>query len=123
MKTMKTQVLGLSAAALLLAASAAHAAPSETQAYAERAQARAEALLRDAGVDLTGQSVAVRATVRSDGHLSGVYVVDSSGSRDVDHAVETVLRKVVVGDAPLGLIGGAVTIRVGPPPIVRAEGR
>lgn len=120
---MKTQLLLLTAVGLLFTASVSPAAASEVQDYAQRAQARADSLLRDSGVDLAGQSVTVRATVRSDGHLSGVSVVRSSGSRDTDHAVETVLRKVVVSDAPLGLLGGAVTLTLGADPMVRAAAR
>lgn len=108
------------AAAVLLAASQARAASPELQAYVERAEAKADQLLRAAGVDIEHQSVAVRATVAADGRLKGTQVVRSSGSRDTDHAVEEALRKIVVTDAPVGLIGGAVTLNLGRAPMLRA---
>jgi TonB family protein len=114
MKTMKTQLLGLSAAALLLAAASPSAAtPSESRLYADRIEAKAEALLRASGIDLQGPAVSVRAEVRPDGRLTDVRVVRTSGSPDLDRAVAEVLRKALVADAPVGLLDGAVTLNVG----------
>lgn len=110
---MKTQLLGLSAAVLLLAASAASATPSESQQYAARVQPRAEALLRDAGIGPQTQPVSVRAKVTPDGHLGAVEIVRTSGSPEIDRNVASVLRKVLVADAPIGLLNGAVTLNVG----------
>ena len=118
---MNTRILALSAAGLLFAASASQAAVSELQHYTDKAQARAETLLRATGLDFNTQSVSVRATVGLDGRLSGLRVVRSSGSPDTDRAVETVLRKIVVADTPLGLTDGAVTLNVGPAPIAEAK--
>ena len=114
---MKAQVFLLSAAALVFAASATWAAPSESQRYADRAKADAQSLLRATPLDLRGQSVSVRAKVDLDGRLTGMEVVRSSGSRDTDVAVETVLKKVVVKDPLFGLTDGAVTLTVGGTPL------
>jgi TonB family protein len=112
---MKTQLLGLTAAGLLLAATSAAATttPWQSQTYADRVQARADALLRAAGIDAQSQPVTVRARVNPDGHLAGVQVLHTSGSPEVDRAVADVLRKVLVADAPVGLLDGAVTLNVG----------
>jgi hypothetical protein len=40
-------------------------------------------------------------------------VVRSSGSRDIDHAVATALKRIVVADPPVGLVDGAVTLNLG----------
>ena len=66
-------------------------------------------------------SVSIRATVDPDGRLSGIQVMRSSGSRSVDIAAETVLRKVIAADPPLGLTDGAVVLRVSEAPIVQAK--
>jgi TonB family protein len=115
MKTMKTQLLGLSAAALFLAAASASAASiaSDSRQYADRIEAKAEALLRAAGIDPQTASVSVRADVRPDGHLTTVRVLRTSGSPDIDRAVAEVLRKALVADAPVGLLDGAVTLNLG----------
>jgi hypothetical protein len=118
---MMTRILLLSAAGLLFTASASLAAPSELQHYTDRAQAKAQALLSTTGLDFKAQPVSVRATVNPDGRLNGMQVVRSSGSRDTDLAVETVLRKIVVTDPPLGLTGGAVTLNVSAAPLVQAK--
>ncbi|HLZ83874.1 MAG TPA: TonB C-terminal domain-containing protein [Caulobacteraceae bacterium] len=118
---MKTQAFLLSAAALVLAASPTWAAPSELDRYADRAKAQAERLLHATPLDLKGQSVSVRAKFDVDGRVTGLQVVRSSGSHDVDLAAETVLKKVVARDAPLGLTDGAVLMTVGATPIVQAS--
>ena len=118
---MKLKILLLSAAALSFAASASQATDSETQYYSARAQARLPSLLRAARIDSTVRSVSVRATVDPEGRLTGMKVLRSSGSRDTDSAVETVLRKLVRTDPPLGLNDGAVTLNLNPAPIVEAR--
>ncbi len=109
---MKTYTILMSAAGLLFAASASHAAPTELQHYADRASATARALLCATGLDFKAQSVSVRATVDPDGRMNGLGLVRSSGSRDTDLAVKAVLKKVVETDPPIGLTGGAVTLNV-----------
>jgi TonB family protein len=123
MKTMKAQLLMLSAAGLLFGASASHAALPESQQYASRANARAEVLLRAAGIDDQAQPVSVRASVSPDGHVTGLRVTRTSGSPDTDRAVAEVLRKVLLSDAPVGLLNGAVTLNVGQGALIQADGR
>jgi TonB family protein len=110
---MNTHLL-LSAAALILAASAAVAGPSESERYASKAVARADALARQTGVDFKAQPVSVRAAVDVDGRVRSVQVVRSSGSTVADRAAEAILRKLVVADPPTGLSDGAVTLNLGP---------
>jgi TonB family protein len=120
---MKSQLLMLSTAGLLFAASASQAAIPESQIYASRANARAEVLLHAAGVDAQAQPVSVRASVSPDGHLTGVKVIRTSGSPETDRAVTEVLRKIVLTDAPIGLLNGAVTLNVGQGAAIQADGR
>ena len=118
---MKTRILMLGAAGLLFAASASLAAPTELQRYSDQARAKAQSLLDATGLDLKSQSVSVRATIDPWGRLYDMRVVRSSGSRETDLAVETVLKKVVATSAPLELTDGAVTMTVGEAPIVEAK--
>jgi TonB family protein len=113
MKAMTTQILALSAAALMLAATAAAATPAEPDQYANRLLPKAESLLGAAGIGAQNQPVSVRATVSPDGHVTGLRVLRSSGSPDTDRAVAGVLRKILAADAPVGLLDGAVTLNVG----------
>ncbi len=109
---MKAQLLMLSAAGLLFAASASHAATSDSERYAHWAQSRADALLRERGVDLRSTSASVEATIGPDGHLTGTHVIRSSGSRETDAAMTQTLRDVLFARAPLGLVNGAVTLNL-----------
>jgi len=108
MKTLLVAGVG----ALLFTAAAAQAT-TPVQQFASRAEAQAQAKLGAAGVNLNGQSVAVRATVDGDGRLNAVHVVSSSGSHDTDAAIETALRKLTVANAPPALVGGAITLHLG----------
>jgi TonB family protein len=112
---MKTQLLGLTAAGLLLAATSAAAVttPWESKAAADRLHAKTDALLHAAGVDAQTPPISVRARISPDGHLIGVQVLHSSGSPEVDRAVADALRKALVTNAPIGLLNGAVTLNVG----------
>jgi TonB family protein len=123
MKTMKTQILALSAAALLLAATTAAAVPAESEQYANRLLPKAESLLSAAGIGPQIQPVSVRATISPDGQLTGLKVLRSSGSPETDRAVASVLRKVLVTDAPIGLLDGAVTLNVGQGVGLQAQAR
>ncbi|HEY8004026.1 MAG TPA: hypothetical protein VIE16_07350 [Phenylobacterium sp.] len=109
---MKTLLLA-GAGALLLAASAAQAAPTELQRFQDQAVAQAQAKLGAAGVDLKGQPIQVRATVGSDGHIYSAHVIGSTGSHDTDVAVEAAVKKVVVADAPPLLSGNSVVLTLG----------
>lgn len=99
--------------AILFSANAGAAPRSEAQQYIERARRKAEAFVRAAAVDLRTRSVAVRATVASDGRLNALSVVLSSGSRDIDRIIEMVLRRIVVPGAPKSLVGDQVTLSLG----------
>jgi TonB family protein len=120
---MKTHLLGLTAAALLVAAGTASAADSQLQAFFADAQAKATSQLAHAGVDLAGQGVRVKAHVDSEGELSNVHVVSSTASRDVDYNVETALRRVRLAYVPPQLIGSDVTLALGQAPLVQAKAR
>jgi TonB family protein len=109
---MKTQLLALGAATLLaLSSTAALASPdAQVQAFLKKVETQADGRLAAAGVDLTGRSVAVKATLDSQGLLYGVHVVRSSGSRDADYAVEQALHRLRVNDAPAQLAGADLTL-------------
>lgn len=118
---MKPLMLPLSLVGLLLIAPSSRAAVSELQDYIEHVQAGAHEMLRTTGFDFKGQSVTVSASFNPDGRVTGVRVVHSSGSRDADRAVETVLEKLVVADPPVGLVDGAVTLTVTGEPVIEAK--
>ena len=123
---MKSHLLPFVAAAVLVAVPAAnaHAAPPvEVRAYLDEAVAKADARLAEAGVDLSGQSVMVRATVSSDGRLNGLSIAETTGSRDTDAAVEAALKRLRVGPAPAQLAGRGVTLTLGSGAIVQAKAR
>jgi TonB family protein len=108
---MKTQLLAMGAAALVaLSSTAALASPdAQVQTFLKKVEAQADGRLAAAGVDLTGRTVTVKATVDAEGLLYGVHVVRSSGSRDADYAVEQALHRLRVNDAPTQLAGADVT--------------
>jgi hypothetical protein len=115
-------------APILLACAAAVApaahAPAEgvdLQQYLQRAQARADILLQAHGIDPEAQSVAVRACVSANGRLTEMQLLRSSGLERVDRMVGHVLRKVLLADAPIGLVGGSVTLSLGSAPDRRAR--
>ncbi|MGZ6017789.1 MAG: TonB family protein [Phenylobacterium sp.] len=115
---MKAQLLMLSAAGLLLAGSAAVpsaalATPSEHLLLSSQVQTRADRMLSAVGVDSVSRPISVRATVAPDGHVTGVAVLQSSGSPDVDRKVATVLQRILLANPPVGLLDGAVTLNVG----------
>jgi hypothetical protein len=114
---MHTRLLMLAAAGLLFAGSASASATrpvdSETQRYAERANIKAAALLAADGLDATAPPVSVRARVRPDGGLAGLEIVRTSGSARTDRLVAGVLRRILLSDAPVGLLDATVTLNVG----------
>lgn len=120
---MKTNVLVVAAAGLLFAAQAAWAAPSESERYAEWASARSGALLRRAGIDADANPISVRASVSLSGAITGVRVLRSSGSRQVDAEVVDMLTKIIRSKPPSGLVDGAVTLNLGKGAIVQAQAR
>ena len=117
---MKMQSLALSAAALMFAASAAHATRSDLQLYSDRMAPQVQVLLRETGPHLNGRAVSVRAAVDPDGRVTVIRVLRSSGSHDADLAVEAVLRKILLANPLLGLTDGAVTLNVGEAALVEA---
>jgi|GEM_PF-4661656 len=98
-----------------------HTPSPELKRYLRRAQTRAGTMLKAAGVDITAYTVAVRAEVSFEGAVTDVRIVRSSGSWLVDDALEGVLRRILRDDPPLGLIGGAITLRLGPAPRTPAK--
>ncbi|HEX4709100.1 TonB C-terminal domain-containing protein [Phenylobacterium sp.] len=120
---MKTSLLLAGVSALLFGATTSHAAPSDTERYEQRANARAQAMLHAAGIDTHAQAISVRANVSPDGRLTRLQVVRTSGSPDVDRAVARVLQKIVLTDSPVGLRDGAVTLNVGQELVASADAR
>lgn len=119
---MRASTLLISAAALLVAGSASATTDTYAKQYAERANAKAANLLQVAGVDAEAATVSVRAKISVDGNVTGLQVIRSSGSTETDRAVAGVLRKILVTDAPLGLMNGAVTLNVGHGAMIQANG-
>lgn len=123
---MKTQLISIAAAALLvgLPAAQAHAAPNaEVREFLSGAAAKADAQLAASGVHLDGTAVKVRAAIGSDGRLNGLSVVETSGSRDTDAAVEASLKRLPVGYVPPAVAGRNVILTLGQPAIVQAKAR
>jgi hypothetical protein len=119
---MKTHLLGLSAAALLLAATAAQARPDPViQAFLAQAQSKAEADVAAAGVDLSARTVRVRAEIGSEGRLAGVRVLDSTGSGETDFNLARAVQHVRLTDVPPGLIGANLTLVLGHAGLVQAK--
>jgi len=109
---MKAQLLMLSAVGLLMAG-AAHAQPPEVRRFLDDGRAAAEAKLAQSGVDLSGQTVAVRAVVTGEGRLNNLRVVRSTGSLEKDAAVAQALHRLRVEAPPVMLSGAEVTLMLG----------
>ena len=110
---MKSRLLALVAAFVLIAPVAAQAASgSEVKEFLRSTVQRAEARVAKAGVRLTGAQVKVRAQVGVDGRLGNPYVIRSSGSKSTDVAVEAALRRMPVY-APPSLTGRSLTLTLG----------
>ncbi len=111
---MKAQLLLLSAAALLLAAPlpGALAAPADVQTYVASATADAGERLVARDVDLGERTVAVRGRVQAD-RLSGVRIVRSSGSAELDDQVVAALKNLRTDAAPVDLAGREITLTLG----------
>ncbi|THD77262.1 MAG: TonB family protein [Phenylobacterium sp.] len=108
---MKTQFLLLSAAALAMSATLAHARPdTQVQAFIDRVQSQADDRLADTGVKLGDRTVNVRASVDPDGRLWGVQVTRSSGSPDADDRIARALNSLRVTPTPDQLIGANVNL-------------
>jgi hypothetical protein len=118
---MKAQLLMLSAAGLIVAGAAHSAEPPEVRRFLDGGRAVAEAQLAKAGVDLAGQTVAVRGVVVGGGRLNNLRVVRSTGSRDRDEAVAKALNRLRLEDPPLLLSGSQVTLTLGAPATTAAS--
>ena len=120
---MYSKLLMLGAATFCLAASTSFATASELQPVPRAAQAAADRLLRDAGLDANTSSVSVRARIDLDGRVTGTEVLHSSGAPETDRKVEAVLKRVVRAYPPIGLSNGSVTLRLGDPAVLQAYAR
>jgi hypothetical protein len=110
---MNAKLFAAGAAALALAASAAHAAPDRAvQAILDDAHSQAQAQLGD--FDLAAHPVKARAYVDAEGRLIAVHVVQSAGSRDADYQVESAIRRVRLHEVPPALIGAQISLAFGP---------
>ena len=92
-----------------------------TKRFLKQTQAKAQRLLRAAGLDLAAYTIVVRATVDGDGAVTGVQVARSSGAPGVDDLVEAVLRNILRSSAATRLMAGVITLRLGPTPRVLAR--
>jgi len=117
---MKSSLLLFAALGALTLGPQAHAANREVDAYLQRASQTATADIAAAGIQPPA-SLKVKARVDSDGRLTGVHVVTSSGSLETDQKAAAALKRLRVGDPPLVLIGAEVNVAVGPQPIVTAK--
>jgi len=120
---MRMQLLGLSAAALLLAGVAQASPDPAIQAFLAQAQSKAESQVNAAGVDLNAHSVRVKAYIADEGRLASVHVADSSGSRDLDDHIERAVKQVRLTDVPPGLVGATLTLQLGHGPLAQAKAR
>lgn len=115
---MKALPLVLSAAVLAFG-SAASAAPRDVRDYLDRAGVAAAKRVAAAGVDV-GPGLDVKGRVNSDGALTGLRVVKSSGSLEIDQKAVAVLKRLRVPAPPNALLGADVTVAVAKEPVVQA---
>jgi TonB family protein len=116
----KSSLLLFVAAGVLSVTHPACAANREVDAYLQRASDTATARLAAEGVQVpTG--LRVKARVDSDGRLTALRIVTSSGSLETDQKAATALRRLRVAQPPLVLIGADVNVAVGPEPLVTAK--
>lgn len=113
-------LLFVAASVLSVTAPACASTNREVDAYLARAGETATARIAAAGVTVpTG--LKVKARVDSDGRLTAVRVVNSSGSLETDQKATTALRNFRVAMPPLVLVGAEVNVAVGPAPLVTAK--
>jgi TonB family protein len=115
---MKALPLVLSAAVLALA-SAATAAPRDVREYLDRAGTAAAKRVAAAGVDV-GPGLDVKGRVNSDGSLSSLRVVKSTGSLETDRSAVAALKRLRVPAPPNALLGAEVTVAVAKEPVLQA---
>jgi hypothetical protein len=110
---MKTPIPGLMAAALLLAAGAAHAAVSRPiQAFVDHAQAAVQARIDRCGPDVVRGPVKITAYVEADGRLQAIRVDSADGLRSSETAIAEAVRQIRLDDVPPGLIDAKLTFYV-----------
>lgn len=114
---MKAQLVMLSAASLLLAVapqSSALAGPADVQRYVSSTAAEAGERLTERSVDISGKTLAIQGRVQSD-RLSGVRVVRSTGSAELDGQIVAALKNLRTEAAPVDLVGRELTLNLGQP--------
>lgn len=112
---MKAQLVMLSAVGLLLAAaphSSALAGPADVQRYVSSTTAEAGERLTERSVDLSGRTLAIQGRVQAD-RLSGVRVVRSTGSAELDDQIVAALKNLRTEAAPVDLVGRELTLTLG----------
>ena len=118
---MQCSLLLFAAASVLTLGHPAHASTNrEVDAYLQRASETATAKIAAAGVEVP-TSLKVKARVDSDGRLTALRVVNSSGSVETDQEATAVLRNFRLARPPIELIGAEVNVAVGPRPLVTAK--
>jgi TonB family protein len=116
---MKALPLLLSAAAIVAFSGAARAASRDVRDYLQRAGEVAATQVAAAGVDV-GEGLDVKARVDSDGRLTGLRVVKSSGSLETDQKAVQALKRFKVPAPPNALLGADVTVAVSKAPLAQA---
>ena len=119
---LQSSLLLFVAAGVLSATAPACAATAnrEVDAYLAQASQAASAKIAAAGVEVpTG--LKVRGRVDSDGRLTAIRVLNSSGSLETDQKATRALRNFRVAQPPLVLIGAEVNVALGPAPLVTAK--
>lgn len=116
---MKALPLALAAVALLVFGGAAQAATRDVRDYLQRAGDVAAARVAAAGVDV-GEGLDVKARVNSDGRLTGLRVVKSSGSLETDQKAVEALKRFRVSAPPNALLGADITVAVSKAPVAQA---
>jgi TonB family protein len=116
---MKALSLVLSAATVIAFGGAAQSATRDVRDYLQRAGDVAGARVAAAGVDV-GEGLDVKARVNSDGRLTGLRVVKSSGSLETDRKAVEALKRFRVSAPPNALLGADITVAVSKTPLAQA---
>ena len=117
---MKSYLLMLSAVGLVAVGGAARAAGSEVSDYLQRLNVAATTKVAAAGVNVD-QGLKLKTHVDSDGRLTGVHVVGSSGSLEADQKATEALRRFRGPLPPVGLGGAEVTLNIVQGPMTQAK--
>lgn len=117
---MTTRAAVLSTALALVLGAAAYAAPRDVRDYLDRAGAAAAKQVSGAGVDV-GPGLDVKARVDSDGRLSAIRVVKSSGSVETDQKAVAALKRLRIAAPPNALLGADITVAVAKEPVLAVQ--